>query len=293
MVRRFLVTVCVGLGLGGCGQILGVSDWVVDHDGGADHDGGGDYDGGGDVHVSADAGGDAAATCASPKPGGLAGVLVQHEFCIDTTETPVALYDKFVLDLATDPAKGQPPECRWNTSYVPSFDPFQNDPNRATRPISYVDWCDAAAFCKYWGKHLCGARGDGGVLPLDAVQKTDQWYTACTNGTAQTYPYGQLFDASACNANVPHDEGGLLPVGTPASCQGGVAGLFDMSGNAQEWENACASGSPDAGDDTCQLRGGTFFFESDSVECGSLGGGHRDTRNSVSPWNTIRCCWEP
>ncbi|HEY2367182.1 MAG TPA: SUMF1/EgtB/PvdO family nonheme iron enzyme, partial [Polyangiaceae bacterium] len=142
----------------GCGQILGVSDWVVDGDAST-----------ADVQNDGAPPGDAG-VCTSPKAGGLDGVLVQNEFCIDKTETPVALYDTFMNDLATDPSKGQAPECGWNTSsdsYVPSFDPYASDPQRAQRPISYVDWCDAVAFCKYWGKHLCGARGDGGPLALD------------------------------------------------------------------------------------------------------------------------------
>jgi hypothetical protein len=87
--------------------------------------------------------------------------------------------------------------------------------------------------------------------------------------------------------------GALELVGNPATCQGGVPGLFDMSGNAQEWENACGNTAADAGDDTCHLRGGTFFFQSDSVTCGSTGGGNDNPRNGASPWNTIRCCWEP
>lgn len=281
-VRRFVAPAFLLLG---CGQILGVSDWVVDGDAST-----------ADVQNEGAPPGDAG-VCTSPKAGGLDGVLVQNEFCIDSTETPVALYDTFMNDVATDPSKGQAPECGWNTSpdsYMPSFDPFASDPQRAQRPISYVDWCDAVAFCKYWGKHLCGARGDGGPLALDAQAKTDQWYTACTNGTSQTYPYGQLFDASACNANVPNSsEGGLDLVGNPPTCQGGVPGLFDMSGNAQEWENACGSTAPDAADDTCHLRGGTFFFQFDSVTCGATGGGNDNPRNGASPWNTIRCCWEP
>ena len=41
------------------------------------------------------------------------------------------------------------------------------------------------------------------------------------------------------------------PAGTP-SCQGGYPGLFDMSGNAAEWEDAC---DDFAG---CRVRGGGF-----------------------------------
>lgn len=36
-------------------------------------------------------------------------------------------------------------------------------------------------------------------------------------------------------------------------CEGGVAGLFDMSGNAWEWVNSCGA-IPDG--TVCELRGG-------------------------------------
>ena len=270
-VRRILVTAF----LLGCGQILGVSDWVVD-----------DASTSGDAPPS-DAGPTDAGVCRSPREGGLDGVLVQNEFCIDKTETPVAVYNVFLNDINTDPSMGQGPECAWNTTYAQSYDPFDAaDPQHDQRPITAVDWCDAVAFCKYFGKHLCGARGDGGPLPFDAEAKKGQWYTACTNGTSQAYPYGATFDQSKCNANIAQGDGSVLPVGTPTSCQGGVPGLFDMSGNAQEWENSCEN-------DVCHLRGGPYFFEFDWVTCDKTGGGNDNGRDAASPYNTIRCCWEP
>jgi formylglycine-generating enzyme required for sulfatase activity len=272
--------------LSGCGQILGVVDWVVD-DASTDSpssdvvqtEGGPPIDAG---------------VCKSPKAGGMDGVLVLNEFCIDQTETPVALYDIFVNDLASDPSTGQPPECAWNTSFAQqSYDPYKTDPQRAQRPMVNINWCDAHAFCKYWGKHLCGVRGDGGPLAYDAEAKTSQWYTACTNGTSQMYPYGQLYDDAACNTGAATSSGGALElVGNPKTCQGGVPGLFDMSGNAQEWEDDCEH-TADATADRCHLRGGTYFFPYDSVTCGALGGGNDNPRGSFNPYDTIRCCWEP
>jgi formylglycine-generating enzyme required for sulfatase activity len=278
MVRRSAFVLSFVFLLPACGEILGVTDWVVD-DGGATP---------ADVITTGDGG----KSCASPRAGGMDGVLVQNEFCIDATESTVALYDVFVNDIDTDPSSGQPPECAWNTSYH-TFDPFQSDPNRAKYPITYANWCDAVAFCSYWGKHLCGNRFDGGALEVDAEAKTGQWYTACTNGTSQLYPYGNTFDASACNAGIGQDASAVEIVPTAQSCQGGVPGLYDMSGNVQEWTDQCMIGSADAGDDSCLLRGGPFFFESDSVECSSDGYGNFNARNGESPWNGIRCCWEP
>jgi formylglycine-generating enzyme required for sulfatase activity len=285
-VRRIFVFAFL---LGGCGEILGVTNWVVD-DASIDSLGDAQNDGSpNDTTPPGDAG-----VCNSPREGGMAGVLVQNEFCIDTTETPYKLYDIFVNDPAVDPSKGQLPECAWDTSFAQKApDPYVNDPQRAERPMIDINWCDAYAFCKYWGKHLCGARGDGGPLAFDAQAKTSQWYTACTNGTSQQYPYGQLYDDAACNTGTGMSSVGSLDlVGNPKTCQGGVPGLYDMSGNAQEYENDCEH-TADAAADRCHFRGGTYFFMYDSVTCAAIGGGNDNVRSQVGPYNAIRCCWEP
>ena len=215
---------------------------------------------------------------------------------------PTALYDIFVNDLATDPSQGQPPHCAWNTDYHQAYPWYDaSDPLLEERPVSVVDWCDALAFCKYWGKHLCGARGDGGALAMDAQAKFSQWYTACTNGTSQAYPYGNVYNASACNTGAANSGAGIAdPVGKPSTCQGGVPGLFDMSGNDQEWENACDDNAPDPSDDSCQLRGGTYFFPIGLGHVRRDGGGQRQPAQRREPVEhdpmllgaLTRCCWD-
>lgn len=220
-------------------------------------------------------------------------MLVLSEFCIDSTEAPVSLYEHFLNDIHVNPASGQPPECSWNTSYEPFYDPYMGNPQRAAMPQTAVNWCDALAYCKYWGKHLCGNRQDGGALDPSAPLENGQWYTACTNGTGQTYPYGDSYEPTACRTALAFDAG-AAPVPTSPSCQGGVSGLFDMSGNVQEWENSCTPSGADAATDQCVSRGGPWFFPSDSVTCALNSGGALDSRN-LSDTNAqgIRCCWEP
>jgi formylglycine-generating enzyme len=47
-----------------------------------------------------------------------------------------------------------------------------------------------------------------------------------------------------------------------------VTGLYDMSGNVEEWTDSCESaGTGDPKDDLCALRGGSFNFPGDSVKC--------------------------
>src|SRR5262249_6636582 len=119
----------------------------------------------GGVDVSADT------TQSCPSGRGPAMVLAKslsgQTWCIDSTEGTQAQYAAFLADKAGD-VSGQSAECQWNTSYVPlsacsrfpSFDPVA----RKNKPVSGVDWCDALAFCKWAGKRLCGAIGDGGSV---------------------------------------------------------------------------------------------------------------------------------
>ena len=286
--------VAVGVVSASCASLSGLS-------GGGGVDGGTHADGGDAATMRSDTGegldsgvtAHDAGACRSPVEGGTPGVLVLGEFCIDSTEAPVALYDKFYNDLNTNPDAGQPAECAWNSSYEPPYDPYQGEADRASKPQTAVDWCDALAYCKYWGKQLCGNRMDGGALDPTGPLKDGQWYAACTDGTSQDYPYGANYVAGACRAALPADAGaGTVP--TSSTCQGGVPGLYDMSGNLAEWENSCTPSGGDAAADTCLMRGGTWFFPSNSVTCSLTTGGALSPRNGSDTSSVgIRCCWEP
>jgi formylglycine-generating enzyme required for sulfatase activity len=54
------------------------------------------------------------------------------------------------------------------------------------------------------------------------------------------------------NPNTDHS----IDVGQAATCEGGYPGIFDMSGNVEEWQDACVE---DLGaDDLCLARGGSY-----------------------------------
>lgn len=200
-------------------------------------------------------------------------------FCIDTTEVTRAHYVAF-LDSAPS-TTGQPAACAWNTSFssgVASVDMTKTD-----HPMVKVDWCDAVAFCAWAGKRLCGAIGSGALLTT--AQTTDptksEWMFACTRGGTRGFPYGQVEDITTCNTDNP--AGTTEPVGKRAACAGGFPGLFDMSGNVSEWENACSGTSP-SGDFGCVNRGGNWatsgrcsYSSIDSVQ------------GTSSDWG-FRCC---
>jgi formylglycine-generating enzyme required for sulfatase activity len=289
--------VASALFLGACGQLLGISSWV-------------------DVGESSDAASDAATdgkaidatgptpegasnVCPSPVAGGAPGVRIDAvggtpAYCIDATETTMALYQRFLNDPSINPPAGAPPECAWNTEYGFEYQPYSNVPDASDLPVTAVHWCDAWGFCNYWGKHLCGNRADGGPIdPSLATGPASQWEYACAGPNANQFPYGSVYDASACRTGLP-PSAGAGPVPTP-TCVGGFPGLYDMSGNLEEWENSCIRS--DGGDprwDRCQLRGGTFFFPVGSLDCptpdyNDRNGGDAGGSSAV----TIRCCWEP
>ena len=214
-------------------------------------------------------------------------VSVGGGFCIDSTEVTQGQYRAW---LATAPSvAAQTAECAWNTSFSP--------PDTCTAssvvcpwvtgacnnsPQVCVDWCDAQAYCKAVGKRLCGAIAGGPAAYADL--STGQWRTACGG----VYPYGDQYVAHLC-----HDGGsqpiGTVDVGSSAGCVVQYDGhpVYDMSGNAAEWEDACSATNGAA--DDCRVRGGSFWDPADLLECESASS-ELHQRDSVDAYVGFRCC---
>ena len=153
-------------------------------------------------------------------------------YCIDSTEVTFKDYRAFLA--AADASAPQHPGCGWNTSFEVMSEVAGEPDNR---PVRGVDWCDAVAYCQWAGKRLCGRIG-GGSAPLDdlADPAVSQWYRACSMAGARLYPYGGSFTPGQYNGGT--DSGVTEPVHDRATCEGGYAGVFDLSGNAREWEDS-------------------------------------------------------
>jgi len=200
-------------------------------------------------------------------------------YCIDATEVTNAQY---VTWLETSPSvANQGAACAGNLSFAPAG----SLPPKDDYPVGNVDWCDAFAYCKAVGKRLCGRIG-GGPAPYFAHDDAsrNQWFGACSHGGTQGYPYGQAYDANACNVK-DAAYGAVLPVGTLAGCEGGFSGIVDMSGNVWEWEDSCIPA--EGGVDICRRRGGSFSSTAENVDCNVSSTRPRDAAEA----NTgFRCC---
>ncbi len=211
-------------------------------------------------------------------------VEMPEGFCIDATEVTRAQYQQWLS--TSPPTSGQPSECSWNDSYVPSCEwPVGA---KESHPVVCVDWCDAYAYCKGVGKRLCGKIGGGENGRDDYADATkSEWYAACSSGGTHVYAYGDVFSETVCNG-LQAGHGGTVPVGSLAGCQSfetGYAGVFDMIGNVFEWENSCTARTGPT--DFCHVRGGSFHVG--GGPCETIGDGDED-RNQRSYWLGIRCC---
>jgi sulfatase modifying factor 1 len=145
-------------------------------------------------------------------------------YCIDATEVTNGQYAEF---LDADPLLSHPPAslpegCGFKTSYEPDGGLAAG---RSTYPVTYVDWCDAFAYCAWAGKRLCGAI-NGDANPCDALEDatTSLWYNACSKGGTQAYPYGESYSATTCNGQ-DYGAATLLPAGATDDCEATRASL--------------------------------------------------------------------
>lgn len=184
---------------------------------------------------------DAAALCASSQGPSMVDIGGATPFCIDSTEVTRAQYQAFLA--SAPPITGQPAGCEINDGFTPQA---QWPPGQADQmfPVVGVDWCDAHAFCAWAGKRLCGAVGGGSATFATADTVSAQWFSACTMAGTRNYPYGASYIAGECS-----DGAAVTAVASFATCQS-YPGVYDMSGNAHEWIDACTTGAE------CLLIGG-------------------------------------
>jgi hypothetical protein len=196
-------------------------------------------------------------------------------YCIDSGEVS---YAEYILFYNANPSIPDLPAACAGNVYTPSA-AWPQLPNEL-KPVTYVDWCDAYSYCQYLGRHLCGKVGGGPNATGDFDDASQsEWFNACTAQGTNAYPYGDVYDANACNGE---DPGAVLwAEGANFNCQGGGPGLFNMSGNAAEWEDSCDAL------DQCRVRGGSTYSGQAGLACAASDFRARtDNTDQVG----IRCC---
>jgi len=214
-------------------------------------------------------------------------------FCIDANEVTNQDYATFLA--AGVAVSTQSSRCGWNQTFVPeakstngpacpTFDPA----GRADYPVVCVDWCDADAYCRWAGKHLCQKPGGEVVTGALTAKDASEWVIACTGDAKSKYPYGDTASPGRCvDKTYAAATPGLRPVKDATMCEGGVPGLFDMSGNAWEWLDDCEQQSSTGSDDSCPPVGGSFSSELTGSTCTDSTGFFR---KQVAGDTGFRCC---
>lgn len=84
--------------------------------------------------------------------------------------------------------------------------------------------------------------GGGSYAYADYANATmSQWFNACTSAGTYNYPYGSTYNATICNG-ADLGKATTTVVGSLAGCQAptttAYAGVFDLNGNAYEWDDS-------------------------------------------------------
>ncbi len=169
-------------------------------------------------------------------------------FEMDIYEVTNGQYKKFI-----DATKRKSPSHFRNRTY----------PNgKVDHPVTYVNWNDATAYCKWAGKRL----------PTD-----QEWEFSARGKDERTYPWGNDFEMEAGNTPVRWKKlgkfGDTMPVGLFPKGNSPY-GLFDMSGNVWEWTSTWYKAYPgntefseNYGERYKTLKGGSWF-DCSFYQCG-------------------------
>jgi formylglycine-generating enzyme required for sulfatase activity len=118
----------------------------------------------------------------------------------------------------------------------------------------------------------------------NAMPARGQWWSACSNNGAEAYPYGNVYQKGKCNDSNTR----VYPVGTYPDCQ--RAGIFDLSGNVEEWEASCSAYDNPPESDNCLRRGGAFWGDQAGLSCPA----YREAIRGSGDLNMgFRCCSVP
>ncbi|MDF1563844.1 MAG: SUMF1/EgtB/PvdO family nonheme iron enzyme [Deltaproteobacteria bacterium] len=199
---------------------------------------------------------------------------------------------------AEPPAEADDARCPKGMVYVPGggfpFGSAANDPMRnfaektlqqvqvvgfcidrfeygGQKPSTAVSWFRAKELCERRSKRLC---------------TEEEWEKACKGPQGRRFPYGNSFDAEACNTeDAEGNDRELVKSGAFRRCRSGY-GVYDMAGNAAEW----TSSTFQTGAAYRTIKGGAANRPDWDTRCATRG---NRKPNSKDDFLGFRCCARP
>jgi formylglycine-generating enzyme required for sulfatase activity len=174
---------------------------------------------------------------------------------MDRTEVTVAQYQQWLEATAEGQVAWEATWCPWKTARsqpatdladecVSQIMRFDQQPFASRKPMRCVDFCDAEAYCRWAGKHLCYDRSALGNQGPSGYPR--EWLVACSNSRQTVYPWGDDEADNACNTGQSADA--CITTASPtcgphAAGQGNACvnqhGIQDLLGNVAEWTFSC------------------------------------------------------
>lgn len=175
-----------------------------------------------------------------------------------------------------DPERIELIERKLNLTQVSAFciDQYEYPNQKGSPPKVKTTWTQARDTCRSMGKRLC---------------TQEEWERSCKGPATsllqdQRYAYGKTFHAQTCNTRHPQDLDlrEAQPSGSFEDCQS-VEGVFDLSGNVEEWTLSRGVLSPSSH----VVKGGSSSRPGYQSRCASI----REVNSEASlPDLGFRCC---
>jgi formylglycine-generating enzyme required for sulfatase activity len=160
-------------------------------------------------------------------------------------------------------------EHKLATTHLPAFcvDEFEYPNRRGAEPMVNVAWADARKLCEAKGRRLCSE---------------PEWEKACKGPGNWRFPYGNAYDALACNTESEGGEDGrVVGAGTFPKCRSWY-GVADLGGSLLEWTSSSYGGTTNRAQ-----KGGSFKRPDRMSRCAARkGGAPIDKSDEVG----FRCC---
>ena len=153
------------------------------------------------------------------------------------------------------------------------IDQYEYPNQKGMSPLTNVTWAEANQLCEEEGKKLCSP---------------EAWEEACSNHNTTVFPYGNQYDEQKCpSALQAPSTSGLY-----ADCRNEL-GVHDLTGSVWEWVSQAQLApklNENSNESRYELRGGSWFTDSQKTRCRALSGYPLASGNARYPDVGFRCC---